>query len=214
MVKRLPTMWETWVQFLVWEDLLEKEMATHSSILAWRIPWTEKPGRVQCIGLQRVGHDWATSLSLHSDRTWKELLSVLQEMWTISGKAVDWTKEPISKMPSSFTCMLVIGWLEGCSHLAWSVRIPTSGLLSVAASKLLDFLPGSLALLYVAQWTKWKMHIFLWFGLWSQTQRHFYCPLSAASMRSLPRIKVGSIGDILPFKGGMSKNWEIYIYIT
>ena len=45
MVKRLPTMWETWVQFLGWEDLLEKEMATHSSIPAWKIPWMEEPGR-------------------------------------------------------------------------------------------------------------------------------------------------------------------------
>ena len=43
-VKCLPTMWETWVQSLGWEDLLEKEMATHSSILAWKIPWTEEPG--------------------------------------------------------------------------------------------------------------------------------------------------------------------------
>ena len=47
MVKHLPTMWETWVQFLVWEDLLEKEMATHSSTLAWKIPWTEEPGGLQ-----------------------------------------------------------------------------------------------------------------------------------------------------------------------
>ena len=47
-----------------WEDPLEKEMATHSSILAWRIPWTEEPGRLQFMGSQRVGHDWATSLSL------------------------------------------------------------------------------------------------------------------------------------------------------
>ena len=44
-VKHLPTMWETWVQPLGWQDLLEKEMATHSSILAWKIPWMEKPGR-------------------------------------------------------------------------------------------------------------------------------------------------------------------------
>ena len=43
-----------------WEDLLEKEMATHSSILAWRIPWTEELGRLQSMGSQRVGHDWAT----------------------------------------------------------------------------------------------------------------------------------------------------------
>ena len=63
-LKRLPARRETWVQSLGREDPLEKEMATHSSILAWRIPWTEEPGRLQSMGLQRVGHDWATSLSL------------------------------------------------------------------------------------------------------------------------------------------------------
>ena len=52
MVKRLPTMRETWVQSLGQEDPLEKEMATHSSILAWKIPWTEEPGRLQSMGLQ------------------------------------------------------------------------------------------------------------------------------------------------------------------
>ena len=62
-VKRLPTMRETWVQSLGWEYPLEKEMATHSSGLAWKIPWTEEPGRLQSVGSQRVGHDWATSLS-------------------------------------------------------------------------------------------------------------------------------------------------------
>ena len=51
-VKRLPTMWETWVQSLGWEDPLEKGMATHSSILAWRIPWTEEPGGLQSMGSQ------------------------------------------------------------------------------------------------------------------------------------------------------------------
>ena len=53
MVERLPTMQETWVQSLGQEDLLEKEMATHSSILAWKIPWTEEPGGLQYMGLQR-----------------------------------------------------------------------------------------------------------------------------------------------------------------
>ena len=52
LVKNLPAMQETWVQFLGWEDPLEKEMATHSSILAWRIPWTEEPGRLQSMGSQ------------------------------------------------------------------------------------------------------------------------------------------------------------------
>ena len=56
-VKNLPTMWETWVQSLGREDLLEKEIAIHSSILAWKIPWTEEPGRLQSMESRRVGHD-------------------------------------------------------------------------------------------------------------------------------------------------------------
>ena len=57
MVKCLPAVWETQVRSLGWEDPLEKEMATHSSILAWKIPWTEEPDRLQSMGSQRVGHD-------------------------------------------------------------------------------------------------------------------------------------------------------------
>ena len=56
-VKNPPAMWETWVQSLGCEDPLEEGMATHSSILAWRIPWTEEPGRLQSMGSQRVRHD-------------------------------------------------------------------------------------------------------------------------------------------------------------
>ena len=56
-VKSLPTMWETQVRFLGWEDALKKEMATHSSTLAWKIPWTEEPGGLQSVGSQRVGHN-------------------------------------------------------------------------------------------------------------------------------------------------------------
>ena len=57
MAKHLPAMWETRVRSLDWEDLLEKEMATHSSIFAWRIPLTEEPGGLQSMEPQRVGHD-------------------------------------------------------------------------------------------------------------------------------------------------------------
>ena len=57
MIKRLPAMQETWVLSLGREDPLEKEMATHSSTLAWKIPWMEEPGRLQSMGSQRVGHD-------------------------------------------------------------------------------------------------------------------------------------------------------------
>ena len=80
MVKCLPAMQEIQVRSLGWEDPLEKEMATHSSILAWEIPWTQEPGGLQSTGSQRVGHDWATSLSLSklniislqfSERKWR-----------------------------------------------------------------------------------------------------------------------------------------------
>ena len=75
MVKSLPVKWKTRAQSLCWEDPLEKAMATHSSILAWKIPWMEKPGRLQSMGSQRVRHDWLTSLSLS--------LTYKCESWTI-----------------------------------------------------------------------------------------------------------------------------------
>ena len=59
-VKNPLSIWETCVQSLGWEDPLETRMATHSSILSWRIPWIEKPGRLQSMGFQTVGHHWAT----------------------------------------------------------------------------------------------------------------------------------------------------------
>ena len=62
MVKHLAAMWKTWVWSLDQEDPLEKEMATHSSTLAWKIPWMEKPGGLQSMGSQRARHDWVTSL--------------------------------------------------------------------------------------------------------------------------------------------------------
>ena len=57
MVKSLPTMWENWVRSLDREDPLKKEIATHSSTLAWKISWMEEPGRLRSMGSQRVGHD-------------------------------------------------------------------------------------------------------------------------------------------------------------
>ena len=78
MIKSLPAVWDTQVRYLGQEDTLEKEMATHSSILAWKIPWSEEPGRLQSMRLQRVGHDRATFLyckcSLSLDNP--ELISV------------------------------------------------------------------------------------------------------------------------------------------
>ena len=69
-VKNLPAMWETQIRSLGQEDLLEKEMATHSSILAWRIPWTEEPGGLQSKGSQRVGHKWAINNTQEETEVW------------------------------------------------------------------------------------------------------------------------------------------------
>ena len=69
MVKNMPAMWETWVQFLGWEDPLEKGMATHSSIPSWRIPWIDEPGGLQSMVSQRVRHDWASTFTyIHKTR--------------------------------------------------------------------------------------------------------------------------------------------------
>ena len=73
MVKNLPAMQETWVQSLGQEDPVEKRMATHSSILAWRIPWTEEPGGLQAIGLQRAGHDWDFHFHMSRDSEWNKV---------------------------------------------------------------------------------------------------------------------------------------------
>ena len=62
-IKNLPAVQETWVRSLGWEGPLETEMATHSSILAWKISWTQEPGGLQSMGSQRVGHDWATNIN-------------------------------------------------------------------------------------------------------------------------------------------------------
>ena len=89
-LKHLPAMWETWVQSLSWEDPLGKEMATHSSILAWRIPWMEEPGGLQSTGLQRVGHDWATSLSLfHFSKVYFCICPILSPIFNTENRDVE-----------------------------------------------------------------------------------------------------------------------------
>ena len=79
-VKNPSTVQETWIRFLGQEDPLEKGMATHSSIIAWRIPWTEKPGGLQSMGSQKVGHDWATNIINNHHMTWLNecSMSILQ----------------------------------------------------------------------------------------------------------------------------------------
>ena len=88
MVKRLPTMWVTWVRSLAREDPLEKEIATHSSTLAWKIPWAEEPWRLQSMGSQRVKHNWVTSLhffkEIQCQMNWHRLFESFNEHFWFS----------------------------------------------------------------------------------------------------------------------------------
>ena len=102
MVKRLPAMWETWVRSLGGEDALEKDMATHSSTLAWKIPWTEEPCRLQSMGSQRVGHNWATSLtSLTQSHSW--LMTEVSNSSASDNQAFShWTTPPPRQLKSLY----------------------------------------------------------------------------------------------------------------
>ena len=116
-LKHLPAMWETWVRSLGWEDPLEKEMATHSRILAWWIPWTEEPGGLQSVGSQRVGHDWATSLHFTS----AFFIVQLSQLCITTGKTIAWARwNFVGKVTSLFFNMLsrlVIAFLPRSKHL-------------------------------------------------------------------------------------------------
>ena len=116
-LKLLPAMRETWIQSLGQEDPLEKEMATNSSTLAWRIPWTEEPGGLQSVGSQRVGHDWATSLHFTS----AFFIVQLSQLCITTGKTIAWARwNFVGKVTSLFFNMLsrlVIAFLPRSKHL-------------------------------------------------------------------------------------------------
>ena len=110
LVKNLSAMWETWVRSLGWEDALEEDTATHSSILAWRIPWTEEPSGLQFMGLQRVGHDWATKYT-HTRRTF-------QVRWGSTGERLDMFILPNWRSQWQPTAVFLPGELHGQRSLA------------------------------------------------------------------------------------------------
>ena len=124
MVKRLPAMRETWVRSRGWKHLLEKEMATHSNVLAWRIPQTEEPGRLQSMGSQGVGHDWATSLSLFLSHGYGApvKLAMVPWLWVLavnscplaqSYRVITSKSSSATGLPSNRTTSLT---LNSCSH--------------------------------------------------------------------------------------------------
>ena len=131
-LKRLPAMQATWVQSLGREDPLEKEMATHSSILAWRTPCTEEPSGLQSMGSQRVGHDWATSLSIsaffivqlsHPYMTTGK--TILLTRRTFVGKVMSLLFNMLSRLVITFlprTKSLLISWLQSPSAVIFGAQ--------------------------------------------------------------------------------------------
>ena len=114
-LKHLPAMRETRVWSLGWEDSLEKEMAAHSSILAWRIPWTEEPRGLQSTGSQRVGYDWATSLSHSFFFTFNSGLGIMCQLGSISQglrklPVHDHLSSFLYEEPKMFSAHWPIGW--------------------------------------------------------------------------------------------------------
>ena len=143
--KRLPTMWETWVQSLGQEDLLEKEMATHSSILAWKIPWMVELSRWQSVGSQRVGHNWATSRHFTSSAFSKTSLNIWKFMVHILLKPVlenfehyftnVWDEYNCAVLWAFFGIASLWDWNENCSLLATAKFSKFAGILSAAHSQ-------------------------------------------------------------------------------
>ena len=130
MVKNLPATQETWVQSLGWKDPLEKGMATHSSILAWRIPWTEEPGALQSVGSQRVGHEWATTTNMNIScysfcssildmgflvAQMVKNRTAMQETWV---RSLGW-EDPLKKGTTTYSSILAwrIPWTEEAGRL-------------------------------------------------------------------------------------------------
>ena len=108
MVKSLPAMWETWVRSLGWEDTLEKGMATHSSILVWRIPWTEESSKLQSMGSQRVGQDWTTNTF-----TFKLIEPLMKLGWVIRGVLSMTSSNNFPSLP----CSDILYWILGCTDI-------------------------------------------------------------------------------------------------
>ena len=137
-VKHLPSMQETRVWSLGRENPLEKETATHSSTLAWKIPWMEEPGRLQSMELQRVGHDWVTSFSLfyitRSNNLHKVKVKVAQSCltlcdpmsYTVNGilqaRILEWVAFPFSRGSSQPRVRTQVSSIAGRFFTSWTIR--------------------------------------------------------------------------------------------
>ena len=143
-VKRLPAMQETRVWFLGWEDPLEKEMAIHSSTLAWKISWMEETDRLQSMGSQRVGHDWATSLSLSPFLYWIFLGPLSNISWP---NMYGFTSRPLDSIllvyVSFFNANTILFWLLLLCNTVWKQDIWCLWLCSRSLQGLNEIIPYS-----------------------------------------------------------------------
>ena len=121
MVKNLPGMWETCVQSLIWEDPLEKGMTTHSSIFAWKIQWTEDPGRLQSMESQRVGHNWVTNI-LPRNPPWSVVCQVPLSMGILQERILKWVATPTSRRSSQPRDQTQISCIAGRFFTIWATR--------------------------------------------------------------------------------------------
>ena len=147
MIKNPPAMRETWVQSLDWEDPPEKGVAAYSSILVWRIPWTEDPGRLQSMGLLRVGHDWMTLwnarfiLAMINQMKVKVAQSCLT-LWDpmdcivhglLQARILEWVAFPFSRGSSQPRDWIQISHIAGRFFTSWATRMINQG--SILKSK-------------------------------------------------------------------------------
>ena len=124
-------MQETWVWSLGWEDPLEKGKATHSSTVAWRIPWTVEPGRLQSMGLQRVGHDWVTNASpFFSTRTHRLIkmsvsccgfIGVLYIFWKSTVYQIMWFTSISSSSAGCLSTSLIVSFVHWSFSVRWNL---------------------------------------------------------------------------------------------
>ena len=108
LIKNLSALWENWVWSLGWDDPLQKGMATHSSILAWKIPWTEEHGKLHFMEWQRHQHDWVTN-TLHSHQLCTRVFTFPHLYWCLGNPDTNCCTSEVWEMvsPCGFTCLLV-----------------------------------------------------------------------------------------------------------
>ena len=157
-VKNLPAVQETRVRSLGWEDPLEKEMAIHSSILAWRIPWTEEPGGLESMGPQRVRNDWAKHFHFHFCKFRRinttELEEEMANCFSILFCEIPWTEEP--------------GGLQSMVSQSWT------WLSTHTYNGKMSFHKKTRKTFYIKTWNHLQDKYFKWFKKHGKEENHYH----------------------------------------